>query len=872
MAKAGGLVYKMMRYKAFSAIFLVVALCFIGLVTAATWGDIGGGDDGEVVLNSPADGSTTFVNEVLFNATATITGGPTLVNMSLFTNETGTWGIRNTTEASENATKAHGQSITSDAPQTDFFGMAFKYVGSNPYRITSVKAVSGAGCDYARLYEFNGTILSTSDISDQAQGGEMTFNDNVTLQPNVEYRIECNTPSGDRKFGDVGSYPTVSEEINWTQCSNNGVLNCSSGKYLTWNNIESINISQSPTTFTQTWNRTITDDIIWNVQACDSDGDCGFNSTNHTLFLDSDGPTIEVESPSGNSDYGAATRNETLNVTFTDTNLDSCWYDYAGTNYTIEGCISGEKNSTEFTLDADYLNMTIWTNDTIGNENFTTISWTYSVFETAQTFSEEALEGTSQTFTLNVSLLGGLRLSTAEFVYNGTADTASANEWATNMYRITYTKQIPSVSADVNVTFSWNITLEGGSEISSLSNNQTVKDIDLDDCSVFTNVLFNFTIYDEDDLSWLNGTIENTSMKIDLTLANPTDSTNNITFSQLYSKVNPASVCIKADLGDSNYIADALVEYKADNRFIEFYNIQNYSLTNETDHQNISLYNLNSSAGTEFKITYKDSNFNLAPGAIIQIQRQYIDEGVFRTVEIPKISSAGYTIAHLVRNDVVYNLVILRNGQVLDTFNNIVADCQNPAISECVININSFSSVVQPTSFSDAGDFQNSITWNATSRVITSQFAIPSGVPAFTSLNVTLLNMMGNQTVCSDGLVAAGGTLTCTVPDSFGNATVIVEIYSGGELKRRSTIGLGDNNNQIYGNSLIFMGLCILLSIIGMSITDNPMILGFMLIVGTAVLMILNISNSFSWVGVGATFLWLVVAIVIVFIKGANRQ
>ena len=36
-------------------------------------------------------------------------------------------------------------------------------------------------------------------------------------------------------------------------------------------------------TSTQTWDRTITDATLWNVQACDSDGDCGFASENRTL-------------------------------------------------------------------------------------------------------------------------------------------------------------------------------------------------------------------------------------------------------------------------------------------------------------------------------------------------------------------------------------------------------------------------------------------------------------------------------------------------------------------------------------------------------------------------------------------------------------
>ncbi|KKM22016.1 hypothetical protein LCGC14_1629600, partial [marine sediment metagenome] len=65
--------------------------------------------------------------------------------------------------------------------------------------------------------------------------------------------------------------------------------------------------------------------------------------------IDSILPTMLVESPNGTIDHNLIGGNETLNVTFTDTNLNTCWYDYNGTNITLEGCLTGVKNSTIFT-------------------------------------------------------------------------------------------------------------------------------------------------------------------------------------------------------------------------------------------------------------------------------------------------------------------------------------------------------------------------------------------------------------------------------------------------------------------------------------------------------------------------------------------
>jgi len=85
---------------------------------------------------------------------------------------------------------------------------------------------------------------------------------------------------------------------------------------------DKFNLSSVSPNFTQTLSRTITDDIIWNVQACDSDGDCGFAPANFTLFLDSTSPEINITAPSSTEDYGAVGENESLNWNVSDTSLD----------------------------------------------------------------------------------------------------------------------------------------------------------------------------------------------------------------------------------------------------------------------------------------------------------------------------------------------------------------------------------------------------------------------------------------------------------------------------------------------------------------------------------------------------------------------
>ena len=531
----------------------------------------------------------------------------------------------------------------------------------------------------------------------------------------------------------------------------------------------------------------------------------------------------------------------------------------------------------EFTL-GDYVwNAEIcYENATFGNCTFATSNYTFDVVPfsvLSESYLNETISGSTDIFTINLSVLSGFRMSTIDFVYNGTVYDTEFVEYSTGLYFVNFTQNIPQVTTDTNLTFYWAVELESGFKQNSTLHNQTIYNFAFDDCSVYTNKIFNFTIVDEDDQSFLNGITQNTSILIDLVLARLDSSDLSVNFSQKYTKINPANVCSNVDLDSSRFSVDGVIEYSASGKFVEFYNIRNYLLTNTTANQNITLYNLNSSRGQEFKITYKDSNFNLVPGALIQIQRKYVDEGVFKTVEIPIIGSAGYTIAHLVRNDIIYNLVIIEGGEVIATFNNIVADCQNPTFTECAININSFSTGIEPEDFSQDGEFSAVLSYDKDTRIVSTTYAIVSGIPTTTTLNVTLFDNLGNTSVCSDTLFSAGGTLSCTVPTSFGNSSILIKLTSGGEVKRTAIVRLGTDPSDIYGTNLIYISLCIMLFIIGMSVTDNPMTLGIMMVLGSIILIALNVTTTGAWIGnSSATILWFIVATVILFIKGSNRQ
>ncbi|MBN2042757.1 MAG: hypothetical protein JW754_03030, partial [Candidatus Aenigmarchaeota archaeon] len=95
------------------------------------------------------------------------------------------------------------------------------------------------------------------------------------------------------------------------------------------------------------------------------------NTTSVLLFrFDVTYPTdLSIVLPA-NTTYPSTSK--TLNYTFTETNVDTCWYEYNSGNTTLSGC----SNTTFVGLDNQQSNLVLWINDTAGNTNHTSVTFT----------------------------------------------------------------------------------------------------------------------------------------------------------------------------------------------------------------------------------------------------------------------------------------------------------------------------------------------------------------------------------------------------------------------------------------------------------------------------------------------------------------
>lgn len=598
----------------------------------------------------------------------------------------------------------------------------------------------------------------------------------------------------------------------------------------------------------------------WNINATSGNGAVN-NSETRMITIDSSAPAVTISNPPSVVPFQAKNYNLSLNWTATDQNLDKCiiYYD------TVNTTVTCSDNYYWFNITSPTQSKTLifYVNDTFGNMNYTNVTWNYRLFLVSETYDTTATEGASSTFSANF-LTNGSAITIANLSYNAGTNIGTITNHGGDNYTVSETITVPAVSTDTNISFFWNIT-QGNFNYALSSKNQTVSTINLDNCTTNTIVLYNFTIVDEDTQTQISQ--DNTTGLLDLTFYafGTMNEVANITRS--YDGVNSFTVCINSSLS-SNYRMDGIVEYDGDEYVKEFYNFQNETVSSTT-RENITLRNLNESLSQEFKIVARGTDYLPLKNTLIKIYRKYVAEGIDKITEIPLTDYNGEAVAHLIVNDVLYTYQIVQNGTILATFSNQPAICQTPLVTTCIINLDTIISDIVLPDFEDDLDFTYTLDYNETSRVISSTFY--TGSPATMTLTVIREDALGTA-VCTDTLTSDSGTLSCVIPNSFGNSTVTGIIKRDSVEVARGSVKLDQSPSDIYGEVLVFLGLFVMFTLIGASISNSPVytILFFML--GVIFLFAINLVSNNGFIGGSATILWLIIAIIIVVIKGARRN
>ena len=816
------------------------------------WGNISEGDDSEVILNSPADGLTIYTSELTFNATANVTGGASLTNMSLWTNETGTWEIRNTTELDD---VSQDITWTSTGTSSTALTWGFQITANQNTQITALEKASTANPTTAVLQTSTGSTIATATFV----GDTATFSTPQNITSGTTYRIVGN--SGGASYTNDGNgniYPQTGTYFDIDTGIDSNGNGASWGSWI----FTGIIIEINPSSQTQTWERPLVASSIWNVEACDTDGACGFAESNYTFFTDTTAPTIEVESPNGTLEYNSIDNNETLNVTFTDEGLETCWYDYNGTNVTIDGCLTGVKNSTNFILEEGNYNMTVYANDSIGNLNSEFVEWDYKILVNSFTYSNETLSGNQEDFILNLTLKDGLDLTSSTFMWNGYEIEPSVTSIGQirTISVINYT--IPSYDIDTNISINFNFILDDSTEINTTEEIQLVRAVYLDNCSSYTNRLFNISLYDEKTINSINGDIE-----LIYTLLNKNYDTIKV-YNFSADSINNTYVCSEINLSDEDLYYSAEIRYNSENYTSELYHIQRAAVG--YDMQQINLYDLNSCSSTEFKVTYQDSTFNFIKDAIIQLQRKYISENLYRVVEAPLTSSEGVSILHIDLDSVKYRATVVKNGIVLDEFDNLVFKCESELTGECEYKLLGEIDPQNDLDLENVLDFSYFEPVLSNGSIITS-FNIPSNTPSEINVILEQKDVYGNTTLYNETITSSAGSISAEYSDFLEESYIDLTIYKDGVPMVAKTYILDPEGGLDWlGNNYIFI-VVILFSLVGMALSSPEWII----INGIITMVIaggLWLAGGLDFVVGLGSIMWLVIAAIILIAKISKQE
>ncbi len=534
--------------------------------------------------------------------------------------------------------------------------------------------------------------------------------------------------------------------------------------------------------------------------------------------------------------------------------------------------ISGGTNETIFTrnLSAIPLGTHNWSvrvcNDGVNCKNSSVYDFILSPFkENSQSFNSNTLSGNLETFTINIT---SPSVNSAILVYNNTNYSAtSIDSLGSNIYIISTNFVTPTVTAQTNKTFYWTINVNG-SQANSTSNNQSLNIFAIDDCSSYTNLILNYTIFDEINKSLItdaNNPLTNTEVNI--------YSSDYLTLVATYngsSSANNTRICLQNNLNDTIYYLDVITQYSGSSNYVPKFNYVQRQLLNASNIPlNIPLYTLLLVNSTEFTVTFKDDNFIKKPEVLVDVSRKYIDEGLFRSVEVAQTDGNGQTLIHLQLSDTIYTLTFKYLGEVLAIQDSVIAKCQNPLISQCEINVNQFASTVDIADFNYINGIALTQSINYSTNTITAMFVSQSGVNTV-SLNVSRFDRFGNTTICSDILTSSSGTLNCIIPDTFGNSTVVSEIYSDGDLVSVNTYSLRDTNPDTTGSTII-LAIMIIITLSMLFITDiRGILLGcFLGLILSGALLYVNQGNLFS---IGSSISWLITVGVIILWKINKKE
>ena len=553
----------------------------------------------------------------------------------------------------------------------------------------------------------------------------------------------------------------------------------------------------------------------YNVTICTTTNKCNSTETRH-INHDATSPTITNALNLSDQATFSLPINSTWNYTASDDHIDSCYYNT--TDHATEVITCNVSIGTEWATGGNKTVM-YCANDTFGNEGCLTDYVLISYIQETQAESQDpTVEGLTVTWNLTVNL-SNIPTTTAYIVVNDTliypATTTTAG---TNGYIFEFVKEIPDNWGNTTgniLDWFWNYTIVGVvTHESTDTDNITVYELAIDDCSVYGEVILDFSLYDE-ELGFLVNETAGANVEIDLILTSQANSSISLTYNHTWVNESNPQVCIPNNvLNDTQYEINFTIGFDSTDRVWEFYYLDSGTLNStkvfdtQTDYT-INLMDLKTVDSTSFLFNYFDVDGLAVDRSIVHVYRKYIGSGVFFEVERGKGDQNGDTIVHLVEEDVIYYFVISLDGTVLHTSSTYTALCQE---TPCTIQIEaSGGSAV----FDDDWDLVDDGAYSISSSASTRETVLSYATTGASTWNYTVYRYEsdGSYTALNtSSSTGTSGTITLNVPQSAGNVSFFASVVKDDEFVNSEWVNFEAKAQDYIGTilSLFLAGLLIL--------------------------------------------------------------
>lgn len=397
----------------------------------------------------------------------------------------------------------------------------------------------------------------------------------------------------------------------------------------------------------------------WSCQASDnSTVSLQGDTITRNVTVDLTDPSVSILSPIGQIDTHVIGDNLYLNWTISDTNLDSCWYDYNSANTSVT-CAD---NNVTFATIAGKQTIIMWANDSSGRETSDSSSWTYGFVENSATFNTFTNETAREVFTLNMTTNLNVLSISSVLQYNGTNYTSSS-VCSGSECNLTNIIDVPLiVGEEQNRSFNWHVTIYNGTDTTTATtslNYQNSTKIRLVECGgTYANITMNLTAWNEGNSSSVNPFSLEGSMNVWKGMGTVT---RNYTFSNVSNYEH--HLCIDSP---GQFYFDGVFEYdgaeKLNQTFVpRYYYFDNYSINTVIQHVELQL--LESSDSTTF-IQRVLENSQGVSGAYIYTYRYFPGTNEWKISQISQTNEDGETLGFYEAETALYRHTITLDGIV----------------------------------------------------------------------------------------------------------------------------------------------------------------------------------------------------------------